>query len=246
MGVKDNFSQAFKEIMAKAVQEEDLKSTLDNAPNEFESKILEAEPVQATKIPPKPSVQEPIFNPIKPEPVINSKPDTFSAGIRGDKMDLGRVISENSLPTTVISKGTSIVGEIKSDSNVEMLGTIQGNIETTGNVKISGKVAGNVKGDNIELLSCSVQGDIIARSGVKINSDSVTVGNVTASTLEMDGKLKGNVQIKSVATINKNALLLGNISSAQISVNEGAKILGEIRITIDPETEKLFEQAMHL
>lgn len=264
MGVKDNFSQAFKEILAKAVQEEEEKE--ETVPvSETVSAPSEPEPDNSFAMPePKPQPQAPAPNTMpqntvvqnraaenkvnvtaKPE-IKNNRPENFNPVQRGVEMELSNMIDLNAAETTTISKGTSIVGEIKSDSNVEMMGSMQGNIETTGNVRISGKVAGNIKGDNIELVSCAIQGDILAKSSVKMDSGSITVGNITAGTVDMDGKLKGNVQVESTATIHKNALLVGNLVSTTVSVHEGARIHGEVKITLDQEAEKVFEQSLPL
>jgi cytoskeletal protein CcmA (bactofilin family) len=132
--------------------------------------------------------------------------------------------------TTTISRGTSIVGEIHSDSNIEVLGNMKGNIITKGNVNICGKVLGDIKGANIDMTSCTVQGNITAVGTLTIDSDSVLVGDIKSENISIDGKVKGNAQIRNMITCQSNALILGNVTAAVASISEGAKLQGSIQI----------------
>lgn len=89
---------------------------------------------------------------------------------------------------TVISKDTSIVGEIHSTSDVEISGNLKGNVETSGDIKLCGKIIGDIMGNNIDLIAGEVQGNIIAAATLTIDSDSVVVGDTTANNILMDGK----------------------------------------------------------
>ena len=131
---------------------------------------------------------------------------------------------------TTISKGTSIVGEIHSDSNIELLGSMKGNIITKGNVNVSGKVLGDIKGANVDLSACTIQGNIIASGILNVDCDSVLVGDIKAENLSINGKLKGNAQVRNMITCQSEALILGNVTAAVASINEGAKLQGSMQI----------------
>jgi cytoskeletal protein CcmA (bactofilin family) len=132
--------------------------------------------------------------------------------------------------TTTISKGTSIVGELHSDSDIEVLGNMKGNIITKGNVTVCGKVVGDIKGVNVEMSASNVQGNITAAGTLSIDSDSVLVGDIVSENLSIDGKLKGNAQIRNMINCQSNALVLGNVTAAVASISEGAKLQGSIQI----------------
>lgn len=132
---------------------------------------------------------------------------------------------------TVISRGTTIVGDIKSDSDIEMLGTITGNVSTTGNVRINGKQIGDVQGSGVDLVSCMVRGNLSASETVTIDSDSVIVGDIKCGSLNVDGKLKGNVHVMGNVNCQNNAVILGDITSTTISVSSGAKLCGKVEIS---------------
>ncbi len=135
------------------------------------------------------------------------------------------------IETTRISKGTSIVGEIRSEGDIELFGDVQGNVETKGNMKIYGKVLGDLKGSSIELVASNMQGNIVSTAAVKIDDKSKVIGNVKADSLMFDGKLKGDIDVQKTVSFLKNALLIGNISAEVVSVESGAKIQGEMKIS---------------
>lgn len=132
---------------------------------------------------------------------------------------------------TVISQGTTITGDIKSDSNIEMLGNMAGSIVTSGNVKINGKQNGDVQGSSIDLLACTVRGNLNAAEDVNVDGDSVIVGDIKCGNLIIDGKLKGNVHVMGNVSCQSNAVLLGDVTSTTITISSGAKLKGKVEIS---------------
>jgi cytoskeletal protein CcmA (bactofilin family) len=132
--------------------------------------------------------------------------------------------------TTIISKDTSLEGEVVSNGHLEVYGDLNGNVRAKGNVRICGKVVGDISGNNIELVSCAVKGNINAKAGVNINDESMLIGNVEASDLMLDGRLKGDVSLRETIFFMQNAVLLGKVKATTISIKEGAKLYGEIQI----------------
>lgn len=141
---------------------------------------------------------------------------------------------------TVISAGTSIFGDIRSEGVVEVHGKLKGDLEATGNVHITGKVLGDVKGDTVILAGCAVQGNVTAASSLRIDAGTVVVGDITAVDMVTDGKVKGTVKVEKSASFQKNAVLSGNVTAALVSMCEGAKIQGTVRISEDSDTSALF------
>ncbi|MDP4108645.1 MAG: polymer-forming cytoskeletal protein [Bacillota bacterium] len=140
---------------------------------------------------------------------------------------------------TKISKGTSIVGEITSDGDVELYGCLKGNIETSGNIKVFGEVLGNLKGNDIELSKSNIRGNVESSANVTMDEETKIIGDITAVNLTMDGKMKGQIEAGNKVELHKNTLLLGNIKAEVISVEDGAKLQGEIHIS-NTEKENIF------
>ena len=138
---------------------------------------------------------------------------------------------ENEKSVTVISQGTVVVGDIKSDSDIEMLGTVTGSVSTSGNVKISGKQNGDVQGAGVALSACTVRGNLSASEDITVDGDSVIVGNIKCGNLTFDGKLKGNVHVMGNVSCQGNSIIIGDIVSTTITVDSGAKLQGKVQIS---------------
>ncbi len=136
----------------------------------------------------------------------------------------------SSKQTTVISKGTVITGDIKSEGNLEIYGTVTGGITTTGNIKVNGKQVGDIQGSSITLSSCTVRGNVTATEDMNIDSDSVVIGDIRTKNLTINGRLQGNVQAKSSIVCQSNAILIGDLKAGTVTVNNGAKLQGKLEI----------------
>jgi cytoskeletal protein CcmA (bactofilin family) len=143
---------------------------------------------------------------------------------------------------TTIAKGTVIIGEINADGDVELLGSVKGKIASKGDIKANGKVIGDLIGHDIELVSCAVQGNIIASGMVNVDGDSVVIGDVKGENFCLDGKIKGNVTAEKEARFQPKAILAGNVTTVSIAMSQGAKIQGEVNIPLsEKETDMSFD-----
>ncbi len=140
---------------------------------------------------------------------------------------------------TIISEGTSIQGNITTDGGIKIYGNVAGDIKSQGKVCVYGEVHGDISGERVELLSCRMQGNISALDSVIVSQETKIVGDVTANTLRSEGKLKGNVVVQNGAELSSNAVLLGNLTSAEILIEKGAVIRGEIKVVMNSDTEEL-------
>ena len=123
---------------------------------------------------------------------------------------------------------------------MEVLGKLKGNLEATGNIRVVGKILGDVKGEAVVLEGCTVQGNITSTSFVSLDEGAMVVGDVLATDIDTNGKVKGNLQIARAAKLSASALLAGNVIAATIVMAQGARVQGAVRISEDPETNSLF------
>ncbi len=86
--------------------------------------------------------------------------------------------------TTVIGPDTHIKGEMVFDSTARILGTFEGRIAAKGEVQIGEGAAckAAVEGTNI-IVDGLIEGDVMARERVQLNSKARVVGDITATTL---------------------------------------------------------------
>lgn len=131
----------------------------------------------------------------------------------------------------VVSKDTVITGDIKSDGSIEMYGTVTGSIHTTGKVKINGKMMNDVQGSDVDLLESTVRGNISASGTITVDSGSVIVGDIKCGDLVFGGKLKGNIHVMGNVSCKSSAVVLGDIASTTLTVENGASLQGNVRIS---------------
>ena len=132
---------------------------------------------------------------------------------------------------TIIAKGTKIVGDISADGGLHVGGEIKGNIYVVGKLELNGKVIGDIEAEDIGVTTSMVKGNVTARNSITLDKETTVVGDVSAKTAELDGRIKGNMTVKERAHIQTDSILLGNLTSGTVNIEEGAMLRGDIAIT---------------
>ena len=105
--------------------------------------------------------------------------------------------------------------EITNSSNVIGKGTVlEGNIETAGNIRIEGKIIGNLK----------------SKSKVALGNSSMVDGNVSAQNADVEGTVKGKVEIGDMLVLKSTATVHGDISTGKLVVEPGAVFNGTCKM----------------
>ena len=80
---------------------------------------------------------------------------------------------------TTISSTTKIIGEVHSDSDIRIDGTIEGNIDTKAKVVLgpSGKVKGDIICQNAD-ISCEIVGNIYTENQLKLHNTANIRGDI--------------------------------------------------------------------
>lgn len=125
-----------------------------------------------------------------------------------------------------------VAEEISNSSNNIGKGTVlQGNIETFGNIRIEGKVIGN----------------ITSKSKVVLGKSSHVDGNIHAQNAEIEGEVKGLLEVTDLLVLKPTAVIHGDITTNKLLVESGATFNGgckmgvsikEIKIGNAAESEK--------
>lgn len=141
---------------------------------------------------------------------VTEKDDKYSVTLKNNLDETNCDKSQ----TSVIAIGTSIIGEIISDTDIEIAGVVQGSIDTKGGVTVKGFIKGDIVGTNIFLKAGQVQGNITAQKDLIIENMS---------------KVNGNVEAKHLV-VEDNTVLHGDAKSASVSILAGAKIYGKFSV----------------
>ena len=137
------------------------------------------------------------------------------------------------IPVTMIATGTMIQGPVHAAGDLELWGELQGDVQSQGNLKLCGKLTGKASGESISLCGAKVQGDICAKGAVHVDEASVLIGGLTAQSLVMNGRAKGDITVRENLTLDSHAIVCGNISAKKLTIAEGAVLQGEVKITAD-------------
>ncbi|HRP68327.1 MAG TPA: polymer-forming cytoskeletal protein [Turneriella sp.] len=82
---------------------------------------------------------------------------------------------------------------------------------------------GSIETDHAMLIQGRVSGNVIARARIQIDEKADVQANVSARDLEILGSLQGNVLNAESVTLQPSARLTGDIQTAQLQIQRGAK-----------------------
>ena len=117
--------------------------------------------------------------------------------------------TNNGNGATLIGAGTTLKGDIKSNNDLRIDGTVIGNINCNAKIIIgtSGVVEGDITGNQADIVG-KVSGNIRAKELLQLRGESAVTGNIYA----------GKLQIEPTATFNGQCHMGANI--VEISKNE--------------------------
>lgn len=111
---------------------------------------------------------------------------------------------------TMISMGSAFSGDLRVLGGMIVEGDIDGNIETSGNIIVGDKarIRGNIVARAATIRGIVI-GDIVAPEGIKLNSTSTVIGDLTTHKLQVEDKviLHGNcISISDEERFDKESL----------------------------------------
>jgi cytoskeletal protein CcmA (bactofilin family) len=101
-----------------------------------------------------------------------------------------------------------------ASTNIGKGATLQGNIDTFGNVRIDGKLIGDIK----------------SKSKVATGNASVVEGCITAQNAEIEGEVKGSLEVSELLVLKSTAIIHGDILTAKMVVESGAVFNGKCQM----------------
>lgn len=128
--------------------------------------------------------------------------------------------------TTYITKATVINGDLQTDGCVDLIGTVNGAVSCDGKLIIGGSVKGDVTVGELYANAARIEGDVHVAEAAKIGVGTVVVGNVFAGSAVIAGAVKGDIDVKGPVIVDSTAVIMGNIKSKSVQINNGAVIEG--------------------
>ena len=127
---------------------------------------------------------------------------------------------------STIMRNVVVNGDIEAEGSLDLFGAVNGNIRILGKLNVTGKITGNSEAVEVYAQSANVVGDITSHGSVKIGNDSVIRGNIYATSAVIAGAVKGDIDVKGPVILDASAIVMGNIKSKSVQINNGAVIEG--------------------
>jgi cytoskeletal protein CcmA (bactofilin family) len=118
--------------------------------------------------------------------------------------------------TTLISAGTTVKGDISSNSDLRIDGTIIGNVTSTSKIVVgaSGNVEGDISGTQADVVG-TISGNIKAKDLLQLRGECIVNGNIHAGKLQVEptATFNGQCHMGNVVEMANNSN--GNKAAAQ-------------------------------
>ncbi len=131
----------------------------------------------------------------------------------------------------VISDGMIVDGNISSDKYVSVSGRVNGNVSSASDVKVNGLVVGDIKAANVQLNDAKVHGNSKASGKIIVDGNSIIVGNLSANDVSVNSKVKGVITATSNVDFKESALVVGDVVTGAIHMDEGSRVNASIMLT---------------
>ncbi len=128
--------------------------------------------------------------------------------------------------TATITAGMKLVGDVTSEGSLELEGVINGNIDILGKLNITGCIIGDSKAAEIFADNAKITGEMKSLGSVKIGQSTVIIGNIFANSAVIAGAVKGDIDVHGPVILDTSAIVMGNIKSKSVQINNGAVIEG--------------------
>ncbi|MBP3825777.1 MAG: polymer-forming cytoskeletal protein [Butyrivibrio sp.] len=125
-----------------------------------------------------------------------------------------------------ITEGMIVKGDIATTGSLELIGKITGNIKCLGKLNITGEINGDSDAAEVYAESARITGEIKSKGSVKVGQSTVIVGNIFGSSAVIAGAVKGDIDVHGPVVLDTTAIVMGNIKSQSVQINNGAVIEG--------------------
>lgn len=216
--LKDDLSQAVNELLPEEelAKESDVKEEKVTAPEETSETVngfdtdlgAMLDKVEEMEVP----EEQPIYvAPAAAEAVVETVP-----------VSAKNVANE----VSVLTDSMIINGNIATEGALDVRGSIVGNVEALGKLNITGVIQGNSQAAEIYAEGAKITGELRSGGSVKIGQSTVIIGNIYANSAVIAGAVKGDIDVKGPVILDSSAIVMGDIKSKSVQINNGAVIEG--------------------
>ena len=128
--------------------------------------------------------------------------------------------------TSVITGGMVVNGDIESEGSLDLVGKVNGDVIVKGKLNVTGHIVGNSEAKEVFAENAKITGNVTSESSVKIGAGTVIVGNISAFSAAIAGAVKGDIDVHGPVILDSTAIVMGNIRSKSVQINNGAALEG--------------------
>lgn len=220
--LKDDLSQAVNELMPEEGAEEITNAEMEEQPvvpvkepvpdfgADINLMLDNLEPVQEEA--PKEIEEEPVY--VAPAPTKTvAEPKLMSSRKNADEV-------------SVFTESMIVNGNMATEGSLEVRGNIVGNVEALGKLNVTGVIQGNSQAAEIYAEGAKITGDLRSEGSIKVGQSTVIIGNVFATSAVIAGAIKGDIDVRGPVILDTSAIVMGDIKSKSVQINNGAVIEG--------------------
>ena len=161
------------------------------------------------------------------EAMLKEKEETTKEEKKDRKIDINAIFNQPySDEISNITAGMVINGDITSQGSLELVGAVHGNINLSGKMSITGIIEGNSQAAEIYAESAKITGEVRSMGTVKVGQETVIIGDIYATSAVIAGAVKGDIDVHGPVILDTTAIVMGNIKSKSVQINNGAVIEG--------------------
>lgn len=184
--------------------------------------VIESEPVaNEVVIPEVPVIPEIVEEPVV-EQVYEPEPEPVVEQTIEPEVSVDYVSDE----IATITKMMTVNGDVVSNGSLDVIGAVNGNIQIKGSLSVTGIIKGNAEAAEIQAKGARIDGDLVSSGAIKVGTDTVIRGNIYATSAVIAGAIKGDIDVHGPVVLDSTAIVMGNIKSKAVQINNGAAIEG--------------------
>lgn len=171
--------------------------------------------------------------PIVPTPVPTYEPEPVPAPAPAPAPAPVPVVTPSFTPTKIATDEVSVImesmiinGNMATEGSLDIRGSIVGNVEVLGKLNITGTIQGDSSAAEIFAENAKITGEVKSMGSIKVGQASVIIGNIYATSAVIAGAVKGDIDVKGPVILDASAIVMGNIKSKSVQINNGAVIEG--------------------
>lgn len=127
---------------------------------------------------------------------------------------------------SVLTESMLINGNTATEGSLDVRGSIVGNVEALGKLNITGNIQGNSQAAEIYAEGAKITGELRSTGSIKVGQSTVILGNIFATSAVIAGAVKGDIDVKGPVILDASAIVMGDIKSKSVQINNGAVIEG--------------------